>query len=68
LKSCKQVVFRLDVRALIAAQRAEGLKANSIHHNLKVLTALYSFARDDLGVERRSLTLLPACFEFLKPL
>ncbi len=39
-----------DLRAFIAAERAEGLKANTILGHLAAMSTLYSFARDDLGM------------------
>jgi integrase len=39
-----------DVRAFVAAERKEGLKANTVIGHLKALSALYTFAREDLGM------------------
>jgi integrase len=41
---------RIDLRALVAAERAEGLKANTITSHLAVLSAVFAFARDDLDM------------------
>jgi integrase len=43
-------ISRVDLRALIAAERAEGLKANTITSHLAVLSAVFAFARDDLDM------------------
>ena len=41
-------ITKADVRTFIAAERAEKLKANTIVSHLSALSAIYSFARDDL--------------------
>ena len=43
-------IGKADIRAFVARERAEGLKANTITSHLSVLRALYSFAADDLDV------------------
>jgi integrase len=43
-------IAKVDVRAYMAAERAEGLKANTIRSHLAVLSVLYAFARDDLDM------------------
>jgi site-specific recombinase XerD len=43
-------ISRVDLRAFVAAERAEGLKANTITSHLAVLSAVYAFARDDLDM------------------
>ena len=43
-------IAKVDVRAFVAAEVKEGLKANTIASHLKTLSAVYSFARDDLGM------------------
>ena len=43
-------IGKLDVRAFIAAETAEGLKASTITGHLKALSAVFTFARDDLGI------------------
>jgi integrase len=43
-------VSRVDLRAFVAAERAEGLKANTITSHLAVLSAVFAFARDDLDM------------------
>jgi integrase len=43
-------IGKADIRAFVAAERAEGLKANTIKSHLSVLRALYSFAADDLEI------------------
>jgi integrase len=43
-------IAKVDVRAFIAAERQEGLKGWTIHSHLAVLSAIYSFARDDLDM------------------
>jgi integrase len=43
-------IGKVDVRAFIAAERAEDLKGWTIHSHLAVLSAIYSFARDDLDM------------------
>ena len=43
-------IKKIDVRNFVAAERAEGLKANSITLHLNVLGTLYSFAREDLDI------------------
>jgi integrase len=43
-------ISRVDLRALVAAERAEGLKANTITSHLAVLSAVFAFARDDLDM------------------
>ena len=52
-------IAKVDIRAFIAAERAEGLKANTIKSHVAALSALYSFARDDLG--------MPVALPRLKP-
>jgi integrase len=42
-------ITKPDIRAFVAAERAEGMKANTTQARLNVLGAIYSFARDDLG-------------------
>jgi integrase len=43
-------ITKLDVRAFVNAETAEGLKANSVMCHLAVLSAVYGFARDDLDM------------------
>jgi integrase len=43
-------IAKTDVRAFVAALRAEGLKANTVIAHLKTLSAIYAFATDDLGM------------------
>lgn len=43
-------ITRLDVRAFVAAERKQRLKANTIDSHLSVLSAVFAFARDDLGI------------------
>jgi integrase len=43
-------ITKADVRAYVALERREGLKANTIASHLKALSAIYTFARDDLGM------------------
>ena len=43
-------IGKVDVRAFVASERAEGLKANTTVSHLNVLSVLFSFARDDLGI------------------
>jgi integrase len=43
-------IAKVDVRAFVAAERAEGLKAWTIASHLAVLSALFAFARDDLDM------------------
>ena len=45
-------IAKVDVRAFVAAERKE-LKANTIIGHLKALSALYTFAREDLGCRSR---------------
>ncbi len=52
-------IGKIDLRAFVARERGEGLKANSINAHLQVLSVLYSFARDDLG--------MPVAMPRLKP-
>jgi integrase len=52
-------IDRACVRAFITAERGEGLKANTINGHLRTLSALYSFAFDDLN--------LPVTMPRLKP-
>ena len=41
-------ITRLDIRAWVNSQVAEGLKANSIETYLSVMNRIYTFAREDL--------------------
>jgi hypothetical protein len=43
-------IGKADIRAFVASERKEGLKANTITSHLAVLSALYAFARDDLDM------------------
>jgi integrase len=43
-------ITKADVRAFIAAEKREGLKGWTIHSHLAALSAVYSFARDDLDM------------------
>lgn len=43
-------IGKADIRTFVAAERAEGLKAATIASHLGVLSALYSFAADDLDI------------------
>jgi integrase len=43
-------ITKPDLRAFVAAERTEGLKANTIASHLKALSAIYTFARDDLDM------------------
>jgi integrase len=43
-------IANVDVRAYVAAERAEGLKAWTINSHLAALSAVFSFARDDLDM------------------
>jgi len=43
-------ITKIDVRAFIAAETREGLKANTIAAHLAALSAIFTFARDDLGI------------------
>jgi integrase len=43
-------IGKLDVRAFVASETAEGLKPNTITTHLKALSAVFTFARDDLGI------------------
>jgi integrase len=43
-------ITRVDLRAFVAAERTEGLKANTITSHLAVLSAVFAFARDDLDM------------------
>jgi integrase len=43
-------IAKVDVRAYVAAERAEGLKAWTINSHLAALSAVFSFARDDLDM------------------
>jgi integrase len=43
-------IAKVDVRAFVAAERAEGLKAWTISSHLAALSAVFTFARDDLDM------------------
>jgi integrase len=43
-------IDRAALRKFVAAERAEGLKANTIVGHLSTLRSIFSFARDDLGL------------------
>jgi integrase len=43
-------ITKADLRAYVASERAEKLKANTIVGHLLVLSALYTFAREDLDM------------------
>jgi integrase len=53
-------ISKVDVRAFVAAEVAEGLKANTIRSHLSALSAVYSFARDDLDMPVTMPRLKPA--------
>lgn len=52
-------ITKADVRAFIADEKKEGLKAWTIHSHLAALSAVFSFARDDLD--------MPVAMPRLKP-
>lgn len=43
-------ITKADVRALVASWRAEGLKASTVNNYLAKLSAVFTFARDDLDM------------------